>query len=205
MKLFYSPGACSLGIHVLLQEIGKPFEIEKVDFTAAAQYKPPFTSVNPKSKVPVLQRDDGSILTELPAIAFYLARSNPEKNLAPTDIEGEARALEVLDYMVATVHMRGFTRIFRPGTFTPSAVDEEHIQQTGRAIVAQGFEVLAPVLGDKDYLLGDFSVADAVLFYLEFWARRRAKTPLPPAFDAHLDRMLARPSVQRALKAEGLA
>jgi glutathione S-transferase len=205
MKLFYAPGACSLAIHVLLQEIGKKFEIEKVDFTAAAQYQPPFTSVNPKSKVPVLQRDDGSILTELPAIAFYLARSNPDKNLLPTDIEGEARALEVLDYMIATLHMRGFTRIFRPGAFTPSAIDEEHVQQAGRDIAVQGFKHLTPVLGDKDYLLGEFSIADAVLFVLEFWSRGRAEVPLPPRFDAHLERMLARPSVQRALKAEGLA
>ena len=70
MKLFYSPGACSLGIHVLLQEIGKPFELEKVELAKGEQFQPPFTSVNPKLKVPVLQRDDGSILTEYPAIAF---------------------------------------------------------------------------------------------------------------------------------------
>jgi glutathione S-transferase len=204
MKLFYSPGACSLGIHVLLQEIGKPFELEKVELAKGEQFQPPFTSVNPKLKVPVLQRDDGSILTEYPAIAFYLARSNPELKLLPTDVEGEARALEVLDYMVATMHMRGVTRIFRPGAFTPSAVDEEKVQQAGRDFVTNGFAVLAPVLGDKDYLLGEYSIADTALFFLERWCRGRAALAMPPAFEEHFERMLTRPAVQRALAAEGL-
>jgi len=75
MKLYYSPGACSIGIHVLLEEIGKPYEAVKLNFQEGQQYKPEFTSVNPKSKVPTLQRDDGSVLTEYPAIAYWLAAS----------------------------------------------------------------------------------------------------------------------------------
>ena len=77
MKLYYSPGACSLGIHVLLEEIGKPYQTEIVNLREGAQFRPEFTSVNPKSKVPTLQRDDGSVLTEFPAIAVWLARTNP--------------------------------------------------------------------------------------------------------------------------------
>lgn len=205
MKLFYSPNACSLAIHVLLEEIGKPFELQRVDFSKREQYSQGYTALNPKSKVPALERDGGSLLTELPAIAWYLARSNPQANLLPADIEGEARALELMDYMVATVHMRGFTRIFRPETFSPTPGDKEKVQQAGREVAAQGFTIIAPALGEKDYLLGDFSIADAVLFFLEFWATRRDSIALPPALQGHLDRMLARPAVQRALASEGLA
>ena len=77
MKLYYAPGACSIGIHVLLEEIGKPYEAERGQSAQGEQYKPPFTAVNPKSKVPTLARDDGSVLTEYPAIAYWLARNQP--------------------------------------------------------------------------------------------------------------------------------
>jgi glutathione S-transferase len=205
VKLFYSPNACSMAIHVLLEEIGKPYELRRVDFSKKEQLGAEFSAISPKAKVPVLERDDGSHLTELPAIAWYLARSNPELNLLPADIEGEARLLEIMDYLIATVHMRGFTRIFRPENFSPTPEDKEKVQETGRQTVAQGFEIIAPVLGTKDYLLGAFSIADAALFFLEYWAVRRAGMTLPAALDGHLQRMLARPAVQRALAAEGLS
>jgi glutathione S-transferase len=205
MKLFYAPGACSLGIHILLQEIGKPFEMVKLDLASGAQYKQEYTSINPKGKIPALIRDDGSLLTEWPAIAWYLAKAHPELELLAEDVEGEVRTLELLDYMVATVHMRGFTRIFRPGSFTPTKADEPAVAQTGRDIVTTAFNLLSPALGAKAYLLGDFGIADAMLFCLEFWATVRANIPLPANLAAHYERMRTRPAVQRALAAEGLA
>jgi glutathione S-transferase len=205
MKFFYSPNTCSLGIHVLLEEIGKPFELMKVEFSSGAQYKEPFITLNPKSKVPALMRADGTLVTEWPAIAWYLAKSNPEANLLPQSIEGEVRVLELLDYMVATVHMRGFTRIFRPGNFTPTNADEAAVQQTGRDTVQAGFKLLAEALGAKAYLLGDYSIADAALFFLEHWAVKRVKLSIPRTISEHFERMLARPAVQRALATEGLA
>jgi glutathione S-transferase len=205
MKLYYSPGACSIGIHVILEEIGKPFRLVKLNFAETEQYSAHYTAINPKSKVPALERDDGSILTEFPAIAVYLAKVNPNAKLLPESLEGEVRALELLEYMTATVHMRGFTRIFRAGTFSPSPEDEAKVIETGRDMVIKGFDILTPALGDKPYLLGDISIADVALFYLEYWAVNRAKIPLPPAFEAHLARMRARPAVQRVLAAEGLS
>ncbi|HEY1858178.1 glutathione S-transferase family protein [Acidocella sp.] len=204
MKLFYSPNACSMGIHLLLEEIGEPYQSEKVNFATGAQYQAPFVEINPKSKVPVLQRDDGSYLTEFPAIAFYLARAKPAAGLLPQGLEAEVRALELLDYLIATVHMRGFTRIFRPASFAPGAPDEEWVKQVGRDTIAKGFELLAPVLGDQEYILGTFSIVEGALFFLEYWARNRAKISLPQNFEAHLDRLLARPATIRMLKAEGL-
>ena len=204
MKLYYSPNACSLGIHFLLEEIGRPFELEKVDLAGGAQYKAPFKEINPKSKVPALQLDDGSLLTEFPAIAYYLAGTAPGKQLFPADTRSQAKVLEILDYLIATVHMRGFTRMFRPGVFTPSEADIEQVRGAGLEVIKTGFAVLEPELGAKDYIAGDFSIADAALFFLEFWARTRVHLVLPASFEAHLDRMLARPAAQRALKSEGL-
>jgi glutathione S-transferase len=204
MKLFYSPNACSLGIHFLLAEIGKPYTLEKVDFGAKAQYSEDFTAINPKSKVPVLQIENGAIITEFPAIAFYLARANPEAKLLPTGIEAETRALELLDYLIATVHMRGFTRIFRPEVFSPTPEDKEKVQAAGVKFIETGFSLLEPVLGDKPYILGEFSIVESALFFLEYWAVNRAKLPLPANFQAHFERLLARPAAQKTLAAEGL-
>ena len=204
MKLMYSPGACSIGIHVLLEEIGKPYEAQLVNLREGGQFKPEFTQVNPKSKVPTLVRDDGSVLTEFPAIAFWLARSNPEKKLLPEDVEATTRAIEAMDYAIATVHMQGFSRIFRASNYTPNPADEEKVKERGKEMVEKGFTVLDKALGGKDYVAGQFSVADAALFYVEFWGGKRMNMKLPTNCDAHLNRMLGRPAVQRVLQQEGL-
>jgi glutathione S-transferase len=204
MKLYYSPNACSMAIHVILEEIGEPYELGLVKFAEGAQYQPEYLAISPKSKVPALQRDDGSVLTELPAIAWYLARSHPQANLIPAGVEGEARTLELLDYITATIHMRGFTRIFRTATFTPRKEDEPQVAARGREMIIEGLNILEPVLGTKDYLLGAYSIADAGMFYIVYWADRRAKITLSPVWQAYLDRLLARPAVMRMLAAEGL-
>jgi glutathione S-transferase len=204
MKFFYSPNACSMGIHVLLEEIGKPYVRVRLNFAEAEQYKPEYVALNPKSKVPAIARDDGSVLTEFPAIAYYLARTN--ETLLPATFEGEIRGLELLEYMTATVHMRGYTRIFRPGNFTPAAADEVKIIETGRGFVTKGFEILEPVLGTRPYLLGDkLTFADSGLFFLTHWAKFRADIAMPANIEAYLGRMLERPAVRRVLEDEGLA
>ena len=205
MKLYYSPGACSLGIHVLLEEIGKPYEVERVDLQKGQQYEPGFTSINPKSKVPTLKRDDGSVLTEFPAIAAWLARTNPDKALLPADAEGEARALEAMDYVVSTMHMQGFSRMFRPVNFAPTEADHDKVKTRGREIFEKGLNLMNQALEGKEYVAGKFSVADAALFYVEFWAAGRMKMPLPKNCAAHYERMKSRPAVKRALEQEGLA
>ncbi len=205
MKLYYFPNACSLGIHVILEETGATFELEKVDFIANAQYQADYLAVNPKSKVPALERDDGAVITEFPAIAYYLAHVYPEAKLFPEDLDSQTEVLETLDYLIATVHMRGFTRLFRPSLFAPAAADEEAVKEAGLAIIKKGFDLTAAQLDDKPYLVGGYSIADAALFFLEWWALTRLKIALPPALQGHLDRMLDRPAVQRALAKEGLA
>jgi glutathione S-transferase len=205
MKLYYAPGACSIGIHVLLEEIGKPYETQLVKLAEGEQYKPPFTGINPKSKVPTLQRDDGSILTEFPVIARWLARQNPQANLLPKDEEADTRATEAMEYIVGTMHGQGFARLFRAERFAPSQSDHEAVKASGRDVVEKGFAVIDKALAGKPYLASEFSISDAALFYVEFWASKRLGMKLPLNCAAHFDRMMARPAVQRVMKQEGFA
>lgn len=205
MKLYYSPGACSIGIHVLMEEVGKPYEATKLKLAEGEHHRPDFIALNPKAKVPTLVRDDGSVLTEFPAIATWLARTNKDKKLLPDDVEGETRALEAMDYIVATIHMQGFSRMFRPSNFAPSESDHDAVKARGKEIFEKGLATIDKALEGKDYIAGAFSVADAALFYVEFWGADRMKMTLPPNCAAHLARMKARPSVQKVLADEGFA
>lgn len=206
MKLYYSPGACSVGIHVVLEEIGKPYELALVPLKDGAQYKPDYIAINPKSKVPALQRDDGSVLTEWPVIATWLARTNPQAKLMPTDLEGEIRCLEAMDYICGTIHPQGFTRQFRAANFTPTEADQPKVIEQGKQLATKYFDVLEKGWkGDTWLLPSGYSVADAALFFVEYWATRRSGMTLPPHLDAHLKAMLARPAVQRTLQQEGLS
>ncbi len=206
MKLHYAPGACSIGIHVLLEEIGKPYQLEQVDLRGGGQFKPPFNNLNPKAKVPTLERDDGSILTEFPVIAYWLARNNQGANLLPKDDETMIRAAEAMEYIVGTMHGQGFARLFRSERFAPSPSDQEVVKAAGRDIVEKGFALVDKALAGKNYLGGnELSIADAALFYVEFWASTRLGMILPANCAAHFERMTARPAVQRVLSQEGLA
>ena len=205
MKLYYAPGACSIGIHVLLEEIGKPYELARLNLMEGEQHKPDFAAVNPKGKVPTLVRDDGSVLTEFPAIATWLARTNPDKKLLPEDVDGQTRAIEAMDYCVATMHMQGFSRMLRPSNFAPSEADHEAVKAKGKDIFTRGFDVLDKALDGKDFVAGPFSVADAALFYVEFWAAARMNMTLPPNCAQHYARMKARPADANVLADEGFA
>src|SRR5262249_12208761 len=201
MKLYYAPGVCSIGIHVLLEEICKPYELELVNLREGAQFKPPFSGVSPKGKVPALERDDDTVLTEYPVIARWLGR---RENLLQKDDEADTRALEAMEYAVGTMHGQGFARLFRTERFAPSPSDHDAVKAAGREVVEKGFAVLDKALAGKNYIGGnDFSAADTALFYVEFWAAKRLGMKLPANCAAHFDRMMARPAVQRVMQQEG--
>lgn len=202
MKFYMTPGSCTTGIHILLEEIDKPFEAYIVNLPAGDQYKPDYVAINPKSTIPTLVRDDGTALTEFQAIAWWLARSNPKSGLMPEDLIGETLVIEAMDYIVGTIHMQGFARIFTTANFTPSEADFDAVRTRGREIVDKGFAVMNDVLATNEYVAATFSIADAALFYVEFWADR-LKIDLPPNCRAHYQRMLTRPAVQRVLREEG--
>jgi glutathione S-transferase len=210
MDLYYSPGASSVGIHVLLEEIGKPYGLRKVSLQNGEQHKPEFLRVNPKAKVPTLARDDGTVLTEFLAIATWLALTNREKQLLPESPEGQARVLEAIDYVESTIHMQGFSRMFRPSDFAPSEADHEAVRARGREIFDKGLAVMDKMLEGREYLVETFSIADAALFYVEFWgavsdSAKRLHVALPPNCASHYARIRARPAVQKVLEDEGIA
>jgi len=204
MKLYYSPGACSIGIHVLLEEIGKPYEAVKLDFSKGEQQKPPFSEINPKGKVPTLVRDDGEVITEYPVVAHWLAKHFPEAKLLPEGEEAELRAAEATDYCVSTIHMQGFSRLFRPGNFSPSESDHDKVKERGKELAAKGLAIMDKRLAGEEWVAGDYSYADSALFYVEYWGGKRMGMDLPANCAAHLGRMMARPAVQRMIQQEGL-
>lgn len=203
MKYFYALNTCSIGIRVLLEEIGAPYAAHQIDFAAKQQFSPEFRVINPKGKVPALVREDGSLVTEFQTIAFWLADSHPQAGLLPRDPEGRMRVMEILDFIVAAVHMRGFTFVLVPHKFTQNPEFQAELVAHGKDQVQIGFDRLSDVLGDKDWLMGAFSIADAGLFYLTQWASVKG-IDMPPSIRAFHNRMLDRPSVGRALAGEGL-
>jgi glutathione S-transferase len=175
-----------------------------VNFAEREQFGAAFLAINSKSKVPALQRDDGSVLTEFQAISIYLALTHPEKRLIPSDPEGFARMMEAMDYCVGTIHAVGFRRLFRPGEFAARESDYSAVEARGREIVKAGFTLLDKALADKDWVVGDFSLADPALSYPSYWAEARLNIELPNNLRRHYERMMERPSVRRALRDEGL-
>jgi glutathione S-transferase len=169
---------------------------------AGDQHRPEYLALNPKGTIPTLVRDDGSALTEFQAIAWWLARTFPKAKLLPDDAEGEARVIEATAYAVGTIHMQGFARIFTTDQFTSNEADQDAVKRRGIEIVAKGYAVLDTLLNGREYVAGRFSIADAALFYVEFWGDK-LKLELPENCRAHYRRMLARPAVQRVLREEG--
>jgi glutathione S-transferase len=200
MKLYYSPGACSLSPHIVAREAGIPIELKKTSTKdKTIEGGGDYWKVNGKGYVPALELDDGQILTEGPAIVQYLADLKPEAGLAPKAGTFErARLQEWLNFLTAEVH-KSFSPLFKPNT--PDAY-----KPIVKENLATRFDWLDKQLAGKDYLLGkSFSVADAYLFVLLGWTKPTqidlARWPNLAAFHA---RVAARPKVKEALKAEGL-
>jgi glutathione S-transferase len=212
MKLYWGPHTCAIGTHILLEEIGAPYETVRLDVSGGETEGPQFKSINPKGKVPTLVRDDGSVVTEFGAIATWLARQYPEAHLIPESAEGEARMVEILEYVTGTVHGQGYGRIFKPAKFEPQDVlhakvglGRSSVETQGRAMVDAGFKILDAQLAGRAFASGSsLSIADAALFYVERWAPL-TDIQLPMHVQAHFERMLARPSVQKVRKIWGEA
>lgn len=204
LKFYMTPGSCSTGIHILLEELGLVFEAYIVNLPAGEQYQPEFVALNPKSSIPVLVKPDGVALTEFPAIAYWLARSYPGAGLLPGEVEGDTLALETICYVVDTLHGQGYARIFLTEQYTGISEEFERVRAEGYHIVKKGFALLNRQLADRDYVVGRYSIADAALFYVEFWAQRLGIS-LPTHCLAHYQRMLRRPAVKQVLMEEGYA
>jgi glutathione S-transferase len=202
MKFYMTPGSCSTGIHIILEELEEVFEAHIVNLPAGDHFQPGYVAINPKSTIPALVRKDGSVLTEVPAIAFWLGRTCRRGKLWPADVENETRAIELMTYVTGTIHGQGFARIFATATFARNPADHPAVQAQGREIVERCFAILNDAMAGKTYAAGEFSVADPILFYVEFWADKTG-IALPENLAAHYERLLARTAVRQVLREEG--
>jgi len=200
MKLYFSPGACSLSPHIILCESGLPFTLEKVDLrskiTASGAN---FNTINPKGYVPALDTGSALVLTEGPAIVQFLADQVPGKQLVPA--AGTMERYQVLSWLnfIGTEVHKNYSPLFNP-----AASDE--VRNGAHAALAKRYAYVEQQLAGKEYLHGGkFSVADAYLFVVTNWAGT-VKLDLAgyPGVLAFQRRIGARPAVQQALREEGL-
>lgn len=203
MRLYYSPNGCSISPHIALEEIGKPFEVERVMISEGATRTASYLSLNPKGKTPVLVLDDGTVITENPVILQYLARTNPKSGLLPADSKREYEALQISEYFSNTVHNFGLTRLFRPQFFCNSEASWDGVRRDGEEVLLKAFSLIAPQLDGSTFLFDQFSIADASVFFFEMHASR-LKIAMPAPVQAHFEMLLARPAVQRVMAREGL-
>lgn len=200
MKLYYSPGACSLSPHIVALEAGIALQFEKVDGKAKrTESGQDFWQVNPKGYVPALELDNGELLTEGPAIVQYLADLKPESHLAPANgTLARYRLQEMLGYINSEIH-KSYSPLFKPDT--PEATRAER-----KAYLLKRYQLVEDVLAKQPFLLGDtFTTADAYLFTVTNWAKH-VDLDLSgfPALLAFQKRVAERPAVQKAMQAEGL-
>jgi len=200
MKLYFTPGACSLAPHIGLREAGCDFDLEQVDLaTKKTKSGADYTKVNAKGYVPALQLDNGEVLTEAPVILQYIADQKPESGLVPKAGTMERyREQEWLNFVTSELH-KGFGVLFNPKMpedYRPMAIER----------IGTRLDFLAKQLNGKSFVMGDkFTAADAYLFTVLNWAPHlKVSLDKWPTIQAYVGRVAARPQVQAALKAEGL-
>ncbi|ATE59612.1 glutathione transferase GstA [Thauera sinica] len=199
MKLYYSPGACSLSPHIVLREAGADFALVRVDLKAKkTEDGSDYLAINPKGYVPALELDNGELLTEGPAIIQYLADLHPAAGLAPTPGTLERARLQEWLNMISTELHKSFTPLFRGAG--------EEWRNAALENINRRFDFVARHLATRPFLMGDaFSVADAYLFTVLSWTAFVKFDLSPwPELQAYSQRIGARPTVQAALRAEGL-
>ncbi len=200
MKLYYSPGACSLAPHIVLRESGASFTLEKVDLakhrTAGGS---DYYGITQKGQVPLLQLDDGAVLSEGPIIVQYVADQAAAVTLMPpSGSTARYRVMEWQNYITSELH-KGFAPLF-------STDFDDTAKAVQKRLLRKKFEWVNSQLSDSDYLTGDdFTGADAYLFTVANWARHVALDLGDlPHLQAFMARVGERPAVREALRAEGL-
>jgi glutathione S-transferase len=200
LKLYYSPGACSLSPHIVLREAGLPFELALASTkTHKLADGTDYYTINPKGYVPLLELADGQRLSEGPVIVQYIADQVPASHLAPpAGTMARYRLMEWLNFITSELH-KGFSPLFNPAT-------PEEYKQLARTRLAERLAWVDGQLEGKDYLMGEsFTVADAYLFTVAGWGKYVGLDISGLArLSGYMGRVAARPAVQAALKAEGL-
>jgi glutathione S-transferase len=198
LKLYYSPGACALASHIALEEAGADYQTQKIDLRAGEQKTPEYLAINPAGATPALQTDRG-VLTQNPAILGYVAQQHPAAQLMPDDAFERARIDAFNGYLSSGVHP-ALSRVLFAG-LQGEARDEAAAAALGK------LQVVEDKLLEEPWVFGDrYTVSDGYLIVFTRWARQAGLLDPArfPRLNAHLDRVQARPAVQRVLEAEGV-
>ena len=199
MKLYYAPGVCSLAPHTILHEIGKPFEIEKVDIKAKkTETGIDYLTITKRGAVPLLQLDSGNTIREGVVILQYLADQNPDLNLAPK--YGTMERYEVnqwLNFITTDLH-KSFSVFFYDGGDKAKKLYQDRLDRY--------FQLVAEELENQDYICGnDFTIADPYLYTMLTWGQKIGMDLKTwPSLIKYMNLMEHRPSIQKSLEAEGL-
>lgn len=199
MKLYYSPGACSLAVHIVLRELKYKFDLDKVDLAAKrTESGEDYFAANPKGYVPALKLDDGTVVTEASVILQYLADQKPRRGLAPKPKTPERyKLMEWLSFTASELH-KGLGDFFNP-KMTPEW-REAKLERLNKRL-----EYLNKALGSNEYLMGEFSIADPYLFTVLNWTKlHNIDLASYPNIQSFMQRMAERNTAKKAMKAEGL-
>lgn len=202
IKFYMTPGSCTTGIHILLEELELIFEAYIVNLPAGDQHKPEYLTINPKGTIPTLIKPDGESITEYGAICYWLSNYYGKGKIWPLELDQQMRCLELINYIVGTLHMQGYTRIFTPEQYSTEQKNYNRLKAEGENIVIKGLALIAKQMNKSGYLLEQYSTADTTLFYVEFWADKIG-IKLPDKCLQHYLMMLRRPAVQQILMEEG--
>jgi glutathione S-transferase len=204
MKLFYSPGACSLAAHVALEELGAPYEAVLVNVAQGDQRKPEFLALNPKGRVPFLVTEQGG-LSESVAILTYLADRRPDLGLLPADPWSRAQALSFVTWCAGTVHGTAFAGVFRSARFADDETAHPAIKEKGTSDVRAHLATINERVTGRDYVMDHFTIADLYPMIFRRWAARVGlDMGAYPALLAHAERIASRPAAARAIAQEGI-
>jgi len=203
LKLFYSPGACSMASHITLEESGAAYEPNPTLIPKGEHQSETYLKVNPRGKVPALQVDGGEVITENTAILSYLGKTHPQAKLWPTDPVTEARAISTMAWFSNTVHP-SFTHIMRPERFTADPAGTDKVKEAGRTSFWANVQEIDRLLTGKDWMMGSqFTVVDPYALVFYGWGAR-IELPMTELanYTAFKERMLKRPAVRKVLERE---
>ncbi len=205
--LYYSPGACSLAPHIVLEEIGTPFELQLVSTSSGVTRSLDHLKINPKGRVPVLV-ENGRILTESPAILLYLALSNPTHNLLPASPEAISRSIEWLNYLSGTVHAVAIRQVWRAEDFTSDKIRIPEVVENGKRNLVSAFAHIETRMTERPWALEHgYSIVDPFLLVIYRWGNRIGFNMRKDysAWTTHSLKMLERDAVKRSLATENIS
>lgn len=203
LKLYYSPGACSMASHITLEETGIAYETQPTLILRGDQQSEAYLKVNPRGKVPALQLEDGQVLTENIAILSYIAKNFVDAKLWPSSPVSEARAISTMGWFASMVHP-AFTHFIRPERFTADAAGADRVKDQGKKTFWSCLQEIDQMLAGKAWVLGSqFTVCDPYALVFFGWGLR-AELPMKDLknYSALKDRLLKRPAVRKVLERE---